>query len=543
MDVTVAPRSIDPGTATGNTFELIEMNIYETLLYYNFTTHQTDPWLASGYTVSSNGLQYNFTLREGIKFADGTPFNASAVRFSLYRFIIMGTGIPGYYAGVIRGVGTFLGSNKTTADIDALYAAHGVVAVSPTVVQFNLEAADPGFPYLLSMEFLSGIVSPAYVTAHGGIVAGQQNSYLDANAGGGTGPYTGVYSQSAGTITLTANPNYWGSPYHHGTAKITTVIFRIVTDPLKQVLDLKSGAADLIQLDSTNVFQVASQNVWNSQHIFQSLVPGVAVQGPLPSDTTLMIMLNGQIKNPDGSIASFQPFADSRVRQAMAYAFNQTQFIQDLQHGLASPLTSVIPEGVLGYQPMTNPYPFNLTKAKDLLLAAGPTVGFTPDHPMTVTAIYPSGETFSEEMLTLLASNVNSLNTGLQISVFPASGPQFLSAFFGQTSGIERTLWGPIPPDPAFYIPPFGDGNHGIVATRLGYNDSAVTALSNQQATELNSDARAQLVHQAAVLINNDCYYVWGSTVSYFYASNTAFTHFTVSGEADTPLFYFMSNS
>src|SRR5207247_2452607 len=126
-----------------------------------------------------------------------------------------------------------------------------------------------------------------------------------------------------------------------------------------------------------------------------------------------------------------------------------------------------------GYQNMPNPYPFNLTTAKDLLVAAGPDVGFSPNNPMTITAIYPSGETFSEEMLTLLASNVNSLNTGLQITVLPASGPQFIGAFFGQTSGIERTLWGPIPPDPNFYIPQFGNGKNGIIATRLGYNDSA----------------------------------------------------------------------
>ena len=543
MDVSVAPRSIDPGTATGNTFELIEMNIYETLLYFNYTSHTPQPWLAQSYTVSGDGLTYDFILRQGIKFADGTPFNATAVRFSLYRFIIMGTGIAGYYSGVLKGVSTFLSSNKTSADITALYNAGGIVVVGANEVKFNLQAPDAGFNFLLSMEFLSAIVSPAYVNQHGGVVAGQQNTYLDSNAGAGTGPYTGVYQQSAGAITLTANPTYWGSPYHLGPAKIQTITFKITPDSLKQVLDLKSGQANVIQLDTTDIFQVANQSVWSSQHVFQSTVPRVSVVGPLPSDTILIMQLNGKIKNPDGSLASSQPFSDIRVRQAMAYAFDQQTFIQKLQNGLASPLTSVIPPGVLGYKDLPNPYPFNLNKSKALLTAAGADLGFSPSHPITVSALYPGGEGFSEEMLTLLASNVNSLDTGFVISVVPLSGPQFLSAFFGQTAQIARTLWGPVPPDPGFYIPQYGDGNSGILATRLGYNDSRVTALDQQQATQVNATLRAQLVAQAAQLINEDAYYVWGSTVSYFYGTTSSFSHFTVSGEANTPLFYFIGNS
>ena len=100
-------------------------NVYETLVWYNGTnSSQIVPWLAERWEVSNDGMSYTFYLRKGIKFQDGTPFNATAVKYSLERTIIIGDPHgPAWIYGVIRGAGALLekiwNGNATQADVDA----------------------------------------------------------------------------------------------------------------------------------------------------------------------------------------------------------------------------------------------------------------------------------------------------------------------------------------------------------------------------------------------------------------------------------------
>ncbi len=541
MDVGVTPRSLDPASITDSVSEIADTQIYEELFYYNITTQSISPWLASGYTVSSDGLQYTVTLRQGINFADSTPFNADAVRFTVNRHIIMRTGIVGYYEGALKGAAVYAQSNKTAADVTTFENAGGVVVVDPFTVQFNLEAPDPSFLLVLSMVFLSGMVSPSYVNSHGGVQANVQNTYMDTHMGAGTGPYTGVYDQSTGSMVLKANPNYWGSPYNTGVAKIQNVVLNIVTDALKQSLDLKSGQANIIQFDATNLFSVADKGTWTSQNKLVSSTPNLNLIGPYGTLAFFCIMLNQNIKNPDGSIAALQPFRNDNVRLALQYAFDQKTYVNTLLNGIGQPMFGVIPKGMFGYEDgFPTPYPFNLTMAKQLLTAAGPQLGYSPDHPMVVTAIYPSGETGSQDMLTLLASNVNSLNTGFTIAVTPLSNPQYLSGFFSQTLQMGRILWGGDFPDPDSNLQAFANGISGTVAARMGDNNSEINSLLAQERSATDPAVRLQLVHQTNQMMAQEAWYVWGAQLSNIFGVSSSIKSFQVSGETTSPLFYFM---
>lgn len=83
--------TLDPSTEFSNSI-LILPNVYEGLTRFNPETQATDPLLATTWTKTSDGMNWTFTLRQGVKFHDGTPFNASAVKFSIDRTIRMGGG-------------------------------------------------------------------------------------------------------------------------------------------------------------------------------------------------------------------------------------------------------------------------------------------------------------------------------------------------------------------------------------------------------------------------------------------------------------------
>lgn len=541
MDISVTPNSLDPASIKTGSSEVVDTQIYETLLYYNGTTGKIMPWLASNYTVAASGLQYNFSLRQGIKFDDGTPFNATAVKFSIDRQIIQSSGIIGYYEGALAGAAQYTASNKTQADVTAYQNANGVVVLSPYEVQFNLVAPDPSFPLILSMVFLSAIVSPAYVNAHGGVTPGQPNTYMDTHMGGGTGPYTGSYNPSTGSIILSANQNYWGSPYNMGPPKIKNLVFNIVTDDLKESLDLKSGAAQIIQLDSANLNDFVNKSAFTNTGRIISDYPGVKVWGPYGTFSFFAITFNLDIKNPDGTTATVQPFQNKNIRLAMEYAFNQSAYLS-LLNGIGIPMVGAIPKGMIGYNSsFTNPYPFNLTEAQQLLVAASSQLGYSPSHPLTVTAQYPTGETGSQDMLTLLASAVNSLNTGFTISVVPLSNPEYLSGYFAGTWQMGRILWGGDFPDPDSNLQSFGNGISGTIASRMGQNNTMLNSLLAQEKSETNATLRAQLVQQCNQIITQEAWYVWGAQLSNIFATTTSFQSIPLSGETTSPLFYFVS--
>jgi len=83
------PRELDPQVSYGEYDYNILQNVYETLLWYNGANgNVTIPWLASNYTVSANGMEANFTLRSGIKFANGEDLNSTAVYFPMNKLLI-----------------------------------------------------------------------------------------------------------------------------------------------------------------------------------------------------------------------------------------------------------------------------------------------------------------------------------------------------------------------------------------------------------------------------------------------------------------------
>ncbi|MGC8949548.1 MAG: ABC transporter substrate-binding protein, partial [Thermoprotei archaeon] len=254
--------AVDYETAGGEVLQ----NTYETLVWYNGTSAtQFIPWLAEKWEVSNNGMSYTFYLRKGIKFQDGTPFNATAVKYSLERTIIIGDPHgPAWIYGVIRGAEALLekiwNGNATQADVDAWRAQKPIEILDTYTVRINLDRPYAPFLALMAFNLGAGIVSPTYVEAHGGVQIGKQNDWMNRHAEAGTGPFK-VISWESGVITLEANPNYWGGP-NNIKPKLKYVIRKTVDDVNTRILDFLQGSADIVNIPSDYWNQFIDMNKW-----------------------------------------------------------------------------------------------------------------------------------------------------------------------------------------------------------------------------------------------------------------------------------------
>ena len=304
--------SLDPAYYSDSGSQTVQFNVYENLLQYEGnSTKIVYPWLAQNYIVSSDGLTYTFNLRQGIKFQDGTPFNASAVVFSINRAVLtdsssstlgllVGTQAPGIINGSYDYSATYGKGSPTynQSQVNAFISSNGVVVGSnPYQVIFHLGYADASFPYLLPLS-VAEIVSPSYTISHWtqptnghgyitGVTAGSQDPFLNDHMSG-TGPFQlQSWDQTTGDVVLVANQNYWGSPSGQGIAKVSEVDINFVQSDSARVLDLKSGAADISDIATSDIFAFMNKTAWQTSQQVVPTTPGVSIYGPNTESTCI----------------------------------------------------------------------------------------------------------------------------------------------------------------------------------------------------------------------------------------------------------------
>jgi peptide/nickel transport system substrate-binding protein len=282
------------------------------------------PMLATSWTVSKDGLTYTFKLRQGVKFHDGTDFNAEAVKFNVERWLDPNVRAPNRYY---------------FTDIDA----GKIETPDPYTITLHLKQPSP----TLLQRIAAGpaeILSPTAVKKIGTDKIGL--GPVDA----GSGPYRFKEWVHGDHITLVKNPNYWGRK-----PSFDEVTFRVVPNAGTRETMLRAGdvqmafappAPDLPTLRKDSSLKV--------------------VQGP--SDRNVFVGLNNQ----------YGPLKDAKVRQALNYAVNKKAIIQSILFGLGTILESPTTPFLFGYAKIeAGGWPFNPTKAKQLLAEAGFPRGFS----------------------------------------------------------------------------------------------------------------------------------------------------------------------
>jgi len=552
------PDQLDPALEPTTRSAVVTQILYETLVFFHGDrADQPVPWLAQSWDISPDGLTYTFHLRSGIKFSDGTPFDANAVYYSMMRNMIIDdpNSLAWAQLQVVRGGANYsksynnagpsapngYGDTYTKGELQDFLNAKPIEVTDPMTVVFHLERPYIGFLYVLGS--LSGaIISPTAYKAHwtaptdgrpylDGITAGDYNDQLNpwaiSNAVG-TAAYTlKSWDKASQVLVLARNEAYWGGPYNRGIPPVKNVIIKGVDDPNTRILDFKGGAADILgepsiissTLPGGLVYQFVDKNTWLTQHKLVSTSPDYQIfpqQGLWSQFNTNNVGFNWKILGADHKPVAFQPLSDVRVRKALVLSFNRTAFVHDFFQDFALPASQIIPPGMFGYDPTIQPTPYDPATAKQLLIDAGthpttPANAFSPKNPQTIEFEYILGYLDQENAASILANTVNSIaaDTGLYAKVVGYAGTQLHALRRNHQLQVFFLGWYVDYVDPDDFLVPFASGTSGYFPPWMSYNNPNITALVEQQASISDPAQRIKVISQIERMINNDWAYLW----------------------------------
>jgi len=320
------PDSLDPATMRLIPSYQVASSIYDQLLW-KLAGHPADdflPGLATSYSISPDGKTYTFTLRKGVTFHDGTPFNASAVKATFDRIVAPAT--------------------KSISAKAVLGPYESSTVVDDYTVRVNFTAPNGGFLNNVASPLLA-IVSPA--------AAEKQGSLFSRNPVG-TGPFKFSSWIAGQSIQLVPNQKYtWGPDVAglKGPAKLSQVTFRIVTSSPSQANALQTGALQVAQgMDIPDVVRLTKAG-------FRQQVVGA-------SGMPFGFMLNVQKA----------PTNDLRVRQAIQYATDVQAINSTVFSDVYQPANTVVTSETFGYS-SAGGYSYQPDRAASLLDQAGWTKG------------------------------------------------------------------------------------------------------------------------------------------------------------------------
>ncbi|AWE08729.1 ABC transporter substrate-binding protein [Lysinibacillus sp. 2017] len=312
--------SLDSAAVTDGESIKVTQNIFETLLNFNEEDTTVKAGLAKEWEVSEDGLTYTFHLQDGIKFHDGTDFNAEAVVKNFTRWSAGAEEDFAYYTSMFKAEGQDIISSVEATD-------------ASTVV---MTLTRPQAPFLKNIAMAAfGIASPTAFEAN-------PDTFGDNPVG--TGPFKFVEWKRNDSITLVKNENYW----QDGLPKLDKVIFRAIPDNSTRLNALVTGEIDLA--DGIN--------------------PSDASQIEGNADLQL-------IERPSmnvgylGLTTNRAPFDNKLVRQAVNYAIDKQSIVDAFFEGRADVAKNPMPSSVSGYNDDLVDYDYNPEKAKELLAQAG----------------------------------------------------------------------------------------------------------------------------------------------------------------------------
>lgn len=314
LGVRLEPPHLDPTAGAAAAIdEVVFINLFEGLTQVD-KDGSVKPVLAESWTISDDGKTYTFKLRSGVKFHDGSDFNADDVKFSFER---------GKAAD---------SANAQKAKFEQIEA---VEVVSPTEVKVTLKQPVGDF-----LTFLG--------TGDAVIVAPETAAENKAKPVG-TGPFRFGQWVQGDKVDLTRSPDYWGTP-----VKLEKATFKVIADNAAAFSAMMAGDVDGFPIYNApeNLPQFAAD-------------PRFAVVVGTTEGETILSTNNAR-----------EPFSNLKVRQAIAHAIDRKAIIDGAMFGYGTPIGSHFAPHHPAYKDLTSTYPQDLEKAKALMAEAGLANGF-----------------------------------------------------------------------------------------------------------------------------------------------------------------------
>lgn len=321
--LTADPRAVDPAYFDDGESAVVSCNMYEGLYQYGKTDAKVSPCLAKDLPeISDDGLVYTIKLNEGIKFHDGTDFNAEAVKKSIERQLEPNRNSDMPYASFVFG------------EEEAGNGVEKVEAVDDYTVKITMRAASAPFVKNLAMALASPIVAPSAIEK-----ATDGQAITEPV---GTGPYKFVNWTKGASLTLVANEDYWGDA-----PKTKNLIFKIITEGNTRITSLINGECDIISsVDPSAVDQI--------------------VDGGF------------ELFSEDGMTINYMAFntetgkcTDQEVRKAVAQAINVEEMVKSIYGDYATVANSVMPLWMAPYDKDVKQTAYDPDAAKKTLADKG----------------------------------------------------------------------------------------------------------------------------------------------------------------------------
>ncbi len=450
--------ALDAAIVTDGESIKVTQQMFEGLLDYKPGTTEVQPKLAESYEVTPDGLTYTFKLKQGVKFSDGTDFNADAVVFNFNRWSDPKS--------------EFKFEGDSFDYYDSMFGPDGsrvikeVTAVDASTVKFVLNK--PQAPFLQNIAMPSfGIGSPTAIKE-------KKDKFKSEPVG--TGPFVFKEWQRNDSITLEKNPTYW----QQGLPKLNKVVFKVIPDNSARLTALQNGEIDLMEGVNPDDLKTLEGNA-----DLQKIVRASFNVGYLGFNTKKA------------------PFDNPKVRQALSYAVNKDAIIQAFYGGLAEKATNPMPPSTLGYNKDVQDYPYDLEKAKSLLAEAGYANGLPNEmifYAMPVARPYmPDGKKVAE------AIQADFAKIGVKTKI---ESPEWATYLDDVKKGDKEDLfmlgWTGDNGDPDNFLftllhkDAIGSNNYSF------YSNEEVNKLLSEGQSETDNAKREELYKQAQVLIKQD---------------------------------------
>jgi len=292
--------------------------IYEPLVAVN-EKYEFVPGLADSWEVSNDGLTWTFHLHKGVKFHDGSPFNAEAVKWWL--------------EGMLKGINSYMFESMTEAKV-----------VDDLTLAMTFKAPFPNLLYNLSTSF-SGIQSKAAYEKYG--------KEYGTKYAVGTGPFMLQEWVPNDHLLLVKNPDYnWAPEWtgHKGPANVDKILYRVIPEDATRVIELQAGNVQLLLAPPEVRLQAQFKN--NPDYFYMTL----------PNGSIQFVGMN--VNEP--------LLKDVRTRKAIGEAIDRKLLTETIYQGVGRPTTTYLAAELGGDKGVAASAPdFDLAKAKALLAEVG----------------------------------------------------------------------------------------------------------------------------------------------------------------------------
>jgi oligopeptide transport system substrate-binding protein len=378
------PVRFDPGvTSGGKGLEMIQ-NLFEGLVTIDQRDGSLQNGLAESFEPNADASEFTFTLRDGLKWSDGTPLNANDFEYSWKR--VLNPETKSEYTSAMYPVKNALAIDQGSMTFDQL----AVTAVDEKTLKVTLEGPTPYFPLLAATW--------TYYPVPKHVVEAEGDAWVEAGKMVSNGPYMLTSWEHNQSMVIDQNPNYFGEK-----PTITQATFTLFDDNVAQALvPFENDELDQAQVSGPDLDRVKNDETLS------------ALMQVFPRSGTRFVFCD--CTNP--------PTDDVRVRQALSMAINRDTLANGILKGQFTPTQTMLPPDIPGYNPEAA-LGENVDQAKQLLTDAGfPNGDGFPEIKLT----YTSTDTIEKQTAEYL-QGVWKQNLGISVSLDPLEDKAFQDWF------------------------------------------------------------------------------------------------------------------